>query len=121
MSTKPIMVKGKMVGFIKTYVPEGWGTPEFDAKFPPVMGESYLQRIRREYDSEDRAMAAESLLPKSPVQAVYLLYREISDQMGTSEVVGVYSDSSRAEMEGAAIKDRRTFIKPMALDSVSKK
>ena len=115
MSTKPIMVKGKMVGFIQTYEPDGWGTPEFDAKFPPVIGESYLQRIRREYGDGDMG------LPKNPPQVVYLLYREVSDQMGTSEVVGVYSDQSRAEMEGEAIKDRRTFIKPMALDSVSRK
>lgn len=46
---KPIMRKGLMVGFVQTHVPEGWGTPEFDAKFPPVIGESYLQRVVREY------------------------------------------------------------------------
>ena len=60
-------------------------------------------------------------LPKSPVQAVYLLYREISDQMGTSEVIGVYSSSDQAHMQGEMIKDRRTFIKPMMLDSVPRK
>ena len=65
MANKPLMYKGKMVGFIQTYIPEGWGTPEFDAKFSPVIGESYLQRIRREYDPEDKAMNAPQQAPTS--------------------------------------------------------
>ena len=58
MSTKPIMFKGRMVGFVQTYIPDGWGTPEFDQKFPPVLGESYLQRIRREYGDGDASKPA---------------------------------------------------------------
>lgn len=51
---------------------------------------------------------------------LYLLYREISDQMGTDELVGVYSSVTLAEQWAASIRDRRTFIKPMLLDSTPK-
>jgi hypothetical protein len=42
-------INGVLVGYTFVGIPEGWGTPEFDAKFPPVTGESYLQKIRIEY------------------------------------------------------------------------
>jgi hypothetical protein len=51
---------------------------------------------------------------------LYLLYREISDQYGTDELVGVYSNVTNAEQWAATIRDRRTFIKPMLLDNSPK-
>lgn len=52
---------------------------------------------------------------------VFLLYKEVSDQMGTSEVVGVYSSNSLAEYWGDSIRDRRTFITPITIDSPPRK
>lgn len=47
---------------------------------------------------------------------VWVLHREISDQMGTEEVVGVYSTEEKARAGDAQCPRRRTFIKPMELD-----
>ena len=52
---------------------------------------------------------------------LYVLFREVSDQYGTDEVVGVYSSSVlAAEMADVMIRDRRTFIKPVILDAEPK-
>ena len=50
---------------------------------------------------------------------VYLLYQEISDARGIGEVVGVYTDPSRAQAEQAWIRTmrtKRTWIKITLLD-----
>lgn len=48
---------------------------------------------------------------------VFVLHREISDQMGTDESVGVYSDRAKAEQASESIARSRTYIKEMTVDS----
>lgn len=48
----------------------------------------------------------------------FLVYREISDQYGTSEVVGVYSSRLKAEEAAELITTRRTFIRSFKVDWV---
>jgi hypothetical protein len=52
---------------------------------------------------------------------VFLLYREISDQYGTTEVVGVYSSLELAQSAGAKERRGRTFVKSMELDAAPAK
>lgn len=47
---------------------------------------------------------------------VFLLYREISDQHGTDEVVGAYSSQEKAMAAQGTIRDRRSFIRKVPLD-----
>ena len=47
---------------------------------------------------------------------VYLLYGEISDQTGTSEVIGVYSNASLVLEAEKLVTSRRSYIKVGKLD-----
>ena len=59
------------------------------------------------------------LIPSASI--IYLLYREINDQMGTSEVVGVYSSAKGAENGARQCKAKRTFVKLMLIDPIEPK
>lgn len=47
---------------------------------------------------------------------IYLLYQEVSDQYGTSEVVGAYTTKAALRAADATITTRRTFAKEVELD-----
>ena len=47
-------------------------------------------------------------------ETVYVLYEEVSDQYGTSEVVGVYSSEKEAEDSSSTTK--RNYIRVFTLD-----
>lgn len=53
----------------------------------------------------------------APHVTVYVLFREISDQYGTSEAVGVYSTQAAAENAARGCR-LRTYIRAMLLDGV---
>lgn len=52
------------------------------------------------------------------VITLFVLFREISDQYGTTEVVGIFSTPERAQHAESMIKNRRTIIKPMSVDAI---
>ena len=48
---------------------------------------------------------------------VYALFKLISDQYGTSELVGIYSQERYAQYQGEhVLRKERTWIKPFVLD-----
>lgn len=51
------------------------------------------------------------------MSAVFILFRETSDQLGTSEAVGAYSTRERAEAVGS-VMDSRTYAKEFTLNKV---
>jgi hypothetical protein len=56
--------------------------------------------------------------PEPPVDSpiVYALFRETSDQLGTSELVGVYKTWAKAEASGERIRSARVFIRKIIVD-----
>jgi hypothetical protein len=54
------------------------------------------------------------------MKTVIVLFAEISDKMGTNEVVGVYSTVEAAECADTKIPRYRTFTKSFDLDAVPK-
>lgn len=50
---------------------------------------------------------------------VYLVFREVSDQYGTSEVAGVFTTRLVAEAAAASISDSRTYVQEWPLDALS--
>jgi hypothetical protein len=52
--------------------------------------------------------------PEEPF--VWLLYEEVSDRLGTSKVVAVFSTEQKAMNAGERIRTSRFYIKQMPID-----
>lgn len=52
---------------------------------------------------------------------VWLLFREVSDQYGTEELVGVFLDARSAELAEGTITNRRTFVKTAPVGRIFRK
>jgi hypothetical protein len=103
----------------------------FYAAYPDCGGEIvYVDHPKGDgiFDDEEReeqlTNAVRTLLKKHkniPDQTImYLLYKEISVQYGTSVIVGIYSTRSLAEVMESKIRNSRTYIEEMTVDAEPK-
>ena len=56
--------------------------------------------------------------PKADEATVFLLFEEVSDQYGTSEIAGVFTSEANAKAAQDRIRDRRSWVSPWPLDEL---